>query len=158
MVKIVKKPARDKLVASVKSLVATDVKVGYFADQGIHPLAKMSYPDLMYLQEVKGVRSKSGKVYRRVFELTMMIEGRRLRNNTMLALKRNLAHGGNMDAVKELFGKQAKEAIKANFGNTSLLPSNAPATIARKGRNSPLVETSLLKDKLTHRITKKGSK
>lgn len=158
MVKMVKKPARAKLIASVKSLVATDVKVGYFADQGMHPEAGMNYPELMYLQEVTGIRTRNGKVHRRVFELTMMIEGKRLRNNVMLALKRNLVNGGDMDSVKEMFGKQAKEAIKANFGNTSLLPSNAPATIARKGKNSPLIETSSLKDKLTHRITKKGSK
>lgn len=145
-------------MASVKSLVKTNVKVGYFADQGQHPEAKMNYPELMYLQEVKGIRTRNGRVYRRVFELTMMIEGSRLRNNVKVALRRNLISGGNMDQVKELFGKQASEAIKQNFGNTSLLPSNAPATIARKGRNSPLIETSSLQDKLTHRITKKGSK
>lgn len=155
---MVKKPARSKLVAAVKSLTATDVKVGYFADQGQHPEAKMSYPELMYLQEVTGIRTRNGRVHRRVFELTMMIEGARLRNNVKYALKRNLISGGNMDNVKEMFGKQASEAIKQNFGNTSLLPSNAPATIARKGRNSPLIETSSLQDKLTHRITKKGSK
>ncbi len=144
-------------MASVKSLVATDVKVGYFADQGQHPEAKMSYPELMYLQEVTGIKTRNGKVHRRVFELTMMIEGARLRNATKTALRRNLISGGNMNQVKELFGKQASEAIKHNFGNTSLLPSNAPATIARKGRNSPLIETSSLQDKLTYRITKKGS-
>lgn len=145
-------------MASVKSLVATDVKVGYFADQGQHPEAKMSYPELMYLQEVTGIKTRNGRVHRRVFELTMMIEGARLRNKVKTALKRNLISGGNMDQVKEMFGKDASEAIKHNFGNTSLLPSNAPATIARKGRNSPLIETSSLQDKLTHRITKKGSK
>lgn len=145
-------------MAAVKSLTATDVKVGYFSDQGQHPEAKMSYPELMYLQEVTGIRTRNGRVHRRVFELTMMIEGGRLRNNVMTALRRNLISGGNMDQVKEMFGKQASDAIKQNFGNTSLLPSNAPATIARKGHNSPLIETSSLKDKLTHRITKKGSK
>lgn len=145
-------------MASVKSLVATDVKVGYFADQGQHPEAKMSYPELMYLQEVTGIKTRNGRVHRRVFELTMMIEGARLRNKVKTALKRNLISGGSMDQVKEMFGKDASEAIKHNFGNTSLLPSNAPATIARKGRNSPLIETSSLQDKLTHRITKKGSK
>lgn len=158
MVKMVKKPARERLINSVKSLTATNVKVGYFADQGQHPEAHMSYPELMYLQEVIGVRSRSGKVYRRVFELTMMIEGKRLRNNTLSALKKVILSGGNTDTVKEMFGKQAQEAIKANFGNTSLLPSNAPSTIARKGFNAPLIETSSLRDKLTYRITKKGRK
>ncbi len=155
---MVKKPARDKLINSVKALTATVSKVGYFADQGMHPEAKMTYPELMYLQEVKGIRSRSGKVYRRVFELTMMIEGKRLRNNVMVALKRVIVSGGDTNSVKEMFGKQASEAIKNNFGNTSLLPSNAPATIKRKGFNAPLIETSSLKNKLTHRITKKGSK
>lgn len=158
MVKRVIKPGREKLVKTVKSLVSSDVKVGYFADQGIHPEAHMSYPELMYLQEVTGIQTRNGKVHRRVFELTMMIEGKRLRNNVMASLQKILVRGGNPDSVKELFGKQASEAIKHNFGNTSLLPSNAPATIARKGRNSPLIETSSLQDKLTYRITKKGSK
>lgn len=158
MVKRVIKPAREKLVKSVKSLVATNVKVGYFADQGMHPEAKMNYPELMYLQEVTGIRTRNGKVHRRVFELTMMIEGKRLRNNVMANLRKILISNGDTNIVKETFGREASEAIKANFGNTSLLPSNAPATIARKGRNSPLIETSSLKDKLTHRITKKGSK
>lgn len=157
MVTMVKKPGRDRLQAAMKSLVATTVKVGYFADQGMHPLAKMNYPSLMYLQEVHGVRSRGGLVRRRVFEETMMIEGKEILQSTRMVLKRQLVRGGSMDEVKEHFGKKAQKAIQQNFGNTSLLERNAPATIKRKGFDAPLIETSMLKNKLTYRITKKGS-
>lgn len=160
MVKRIEKPGRALLANSMKNLVATNVKVGYFADQGMHPEAKMNYPSLMYLQEVVGVRSRTGKVTRRVFELTMMERYKDLLASTQNVLKRQLSgRSGNMDAVKKHFGETTAKAIKGNFGRTTpLTPANAPATIERKGGNSPLIETSSLRDKLIYRIVNKGSK
>ena len=157
MVKHIKKPARDKLQRMMSDLTSSNVKVGFFADQGTHPTAKMSYPSLMYLQEVKGVKSRNGKVRRRAFEITMRMQKNQLLSSVQLTLKRQLVGSGNMNTVKESFGNQTKKAITSTFGNSSLLQPNAPSTVKRKGFNAPLIETSDLKNKLVYRIVKKGS-
>lgn len=156
MVRQVKKPGRDQLAATLKSLVATTVKVGYFADQGMHPLAKMNYPSLMYLQEIHGVRARGGLVKRRLFEETMVEEGGRIMKSTKQMLAKQIVRG-NVDAVKEHFGKETQKAIRDNFGNTSIMRENAEATVAKKGFNAPLIESGDLRSKLVYRITKKGS-
>lgn len=157
MVKRVIKPGRERIQSMVNALTSQTVKVGYFADQGMHSSAKMSYPALMYLQEVTGVRSRNGRVHRRLFELTVMTDGKQVRLSTLTTLKRQFARG-NAQAVMDHFGKEMVKSIRDNFGKiTALTPQNSPDTIARKGNNLPLIETSELMAKLTYRITKKGS-
>ncbi|AZV02122.1 hypothetical protein Arno162_82 [Pectobacterium phage Arno162] len=155
MVKMVKKPARERLEVFVKGLVQNSVKVGYFDDQGKHH-SGMTYPTLMYLQEVHGVRSKDGLVRRQAFGKTMQLSSGDILNKTHLSLLRSLRQLKNPDAALNTFGKEAQDAIKETFGNTALLKSNAPATIKKKGFNSPLIETSELRDRLTYRVGKRG--
>ena len=59
----------------------------------------------------------------------------------------------------EAFAKSAQKAIKRGFGNTAILPPNAPSTVKKKGFNAPLVETGDLRDNLAYKISaKKGIK
>lgn len=126
--------------------------MGYFADQGNHSGSGMKYTNLMYLQEVHGVKSKVGLVHRRLFELTMMTKKQEIIHNLRQSVRRNLY--GSPNTILKDFGQDVQGKLKSSFGDSSLLPSNAPSVSARKGSNSPLVDTGELRDKLTYRIIK----
>lgn len=159
MVKRVKHPARDKLVGAMKNLRTAKAQVGYFQEQGRHS-SGFSYPALMYLQEVIGVPSSSGKVHRRLFEITMMMNNRRILEQTKRNLKKQLnGLESNPTKTLEVFAKNTQAAIKKGFGNSAILPPNAPSTVKKKGFNAPLIETGELRDELSYKIsTKKGIK
>lgn len=159
MVKRVIHPARAKLIGAMKNLKKANAQVGYFQEQGRHS-SGFSYPALMYLHEVVGIQSSSGKVYRRLFEITMMLNQRSILEQT----KKNLFIQLNkldIDPTNtlEAFSKNTQKAIKSGFGNSSILPPNSPVTVKQKGFNAPLIETGDLKDKLAYKVsTKKGVK
>lgn len=149
------KPARDKLKNTLREMKSMSLKVGYFADQGLHN-SGMNYPSLMYLQEVTGVHSKSGRVHRRAFEVTMMAHRRELIDTLTGKLKGAISSGASVMPAYEAFCQKTQKEIQNTFGDSGLLPANSPATIKRKGFNAPLIETSDLKKHLTYRINKKG--
>ncbi|MDU5780053.1 MAG: hypothetical protein E6Z83_04515 [Pantoea sp.] len=156
MVKRTIHPARQKLIRSVRSLDNKVVSVGFFADQGNHSGSKMPYTNLMYIQEVHGVRSKAGLVHRRLFELTAMQHRNEIVSNVKNSISRNFPNSPNQ--ILKDFGQDVKGKLREAFGDTSLLPHNAPSTIAGKGANSPLIDTGELKSKVTYRVRqrKKG--
>ena len=159
MVKRVIHPARAKLVGAMKNLQTANAQVGYFQEQGQHS-SGFSYPALMYLQEVIGVPSASGKVYRRLFEITMMLNRQTLLEQTKKNLYKQLSSlNTDPSNTLEAFAKNAQKEIKRGFGNSAILPPNAPSTVKKKGFNAPLVETGDLRDNLAYKIsTKKGIK
>ena len=157
MVKRVANPARARLLGTVKNLKKNKAQVGYFREQGLHS-SGFTYPALMYLHEVIGISTKSGKVYRRAFEMTSMFMRKTLQDNVNKDLNR-LFKSGNIDPtnVLENFATSLSNGIKSTFGNPSILPSNSPFTIKQKGANTPLVETGELRDNLAYKVTtKKG--
>ncbi|MEG9741479.1 hypothetical protein [Enterobacter roggenkampii] len=150
MVKRTIHPARQKLIRSVRSLDNKVVSVGFFADQGNHSGSKMPYTNLIYIQEVHGVKSKAGLVHRRLFELTAMQHRNEIVSNVKNSISRNFPNSPNQ--ILKDFGQDVQGKLREGFGDTSLLPHNAPSTIAGKGVNSPLVDTGELKSKLTYRV------
>lgn len=150
MVKRTIHPARQKLIRSVRSLDNKVVSVGFFADQGNHSGSKMPYTNLIYIQEVHGVKSKAGLVHRRLFELTAMRHRNEIVSNVKNSISRNFPNSPNQ--ILKDFGQDVQGKLREGFGDTSLLPHNAPSTIAGKGSNSPLVDTGELKSKVTYRI------
>lgn len=154
MVKRTLLPARQKLIKAVRSLDNKTVSVGFFADQGKHSGSNLNYTNLMFIQEVHGVRSKAGLVHRRLFELTAMQHRDDIVNNVKNSISRNFPNNPNQ--ILKDFGKDVQAKLRDGFGDTSLLPHNAPSTIAGKGSNSPLVDTGELKSKVTYRVRRKS--
>lgn len=154
MVKRTIHPARQKLIRSVRSLDGKSVSVGFFADQGNHSGSNLTYTSLMYIQEVHGVRSKAGLVHRRLFELTAMQHRNEIVSNVKNSISRNFPNSPNQ--ILKDFGQDVQGKLREGFGDTSLLPHNAPSTIAGKGSNSPLIDTGEMKSKVTYRISKKS--
>lgn len=155
MVKRTVLPARARLLSAARILNANECDVGFFADQGQHK-SGMNYPTLMWLQEVHGVSSSSGLIHRRLFEKTMMIYRQAIVNNIRLSMKRNLL--SNPRQVYHDAGEDIRKHLLSGFGDTAILQSNMPSTIAKKGFNSPLIETGDLKSKLTYRVKKRTKK
>ncbi|WBF81021.1 hypothetical protein EAMBIBNC_00106 [Citrobacter phage BSwM KMM4] len=159
MVKRVIHPARAKLVGAMKNLHTANAQVGYFQEQGQHS-SGFSYSALMYLHEVIGVPAASGKVYRRLFEITMMLHRQTLLEQTKKNLYKQL-NSLNTDPsdTLEAFAKSAQKAIKRGFGNTAILPPNAPSTVKRKA-SMPLLwkleiyEITLLIKSLLRKVLK----
>jgi len=147
-------PARKRLLSSVRQLQNKSVSVGYFNDQGTHPDSHMSYPALMFLQEVYGVKSKNGLVHRRLFEMTLSAQRTDIRQKIRQSVSRNLAT--SPEQILHDFGEDLQKRLKASFGDTSLIPSNAPSTIKSKGSGLPLIDSGSLRDKLTYRVKNKS--
>lgn len=54
----------------------------------------------------------------------------------------------------EMVGKRMKPDIQKIMGDKSKLAPNAPATIARKGHDKPLIDTGLMRKKVNFRVEK----
>lgn len=52
----------------------------------------------------------------------------------------------------DMVGKRMKSDIKKVIGDKSKLAPNAPATIARKGHDKPLIDTGLMQRKVNYRV------
>lgn len=157
MVKHIERPAKKQLLDLVHNLANTRVRIGYFGDQGTHEGSGMSYVELMNLQEVKGVRSKNGLIRRRAFAISSGLHAALARKRLKQGLVKAFRSGSSSpELLSSQFGKDMQEAVKSVFGNAAILPHNAEATIASKGKDTPLVDTGDLMNKLTYRITTKS--
>lgn len=156
MVKYVVGEGRAKLINTTRSLSGSKVQVGIFSEAGTHPDSGMSYASLMYLQEVKGVRSKDGYIRRRAFEITSKLHGKQLMNATMQKIKSAYSSGATGEQALTVFGKGLADSIKSVFGNPSILPGNALSTLRLKdGRNTPLVDSGELREKIKFKVVQK---
>jgi hypothetical protein len=152
-VRRVPRPAGVQLKKNLRSLRTATAQYGYFAEQGDHSGADMSYATLMYLHEVVGVESQAGLIKRRPFELAVTRNSADLSNAVFYSLDSYL---NNTDSLNDLLTKAAKAGIgitKTYFGDASKLPANAPSTVRRKGSNAPLIETSELLNNMAYKTS-----
>lgn len=68
-----------------------------------------------------------------------------------LAMK-SLLPFANVDAAEAELGEELAEMVKDSIRNGPWVP-NAPSTIAKKGRNQPLIDTGEMLDSVTYKIT-----
>jgi len=59
---------------------------------------------------------------------------------------------GNISESLDAIGKQMKTDIKNVIGDRGKLAPNAPATVARKGHNYPLIDTGTLLDSIDYEV------
>lgn len=60
--------------------------------------------------------------------------------------------GDSPREAAQVIGHRMVEDIRKVFGDTSKLKANAPSTIAKKGRNEPLIYTGMLKATVNYRV------
>lgn len=144
-----------QLETSMKNLQGASVDIGYF-DGTRHNGAEMSLASLMALMEFG---SNDGKIPARFpFTLAASTDSPKKDVKVRKKIKRGLsdaARTGNTNTLLDLLGKHYVDAVGSLFGDTTRLLSNAPFTIALKGKDSPLIEHGELLSKLSYRKPKK---
>lgn len=64
----------------------------------------------------------------------------------------NVIDGDSPRDAAQVIGHRMVEDIREVFGDTSKLKANAPSTIAKKGRNEPLVDSGEMRRRVNFRI------
>ena len=139
----------------LQELDGSSFSVGYFPQNGYHQEAKMTYANLFAIQSFGS--TKANIPARPVLNLNFQMWNP-LEKNTYLKrqLKRYLSGiYSNTPAIKwsgvlDNVAGNYVQTTRDSFGDTTRIKSNKPYTIARKGFNSPLIETGKLKAKLSY--------
>jgi len=148
-----KGPFLRKLKA-IKKLDSQKVEVGHFKGE-VHSTADMSYVELMQIHHV----GRPGS-----FPPRPVLDVLKFRNRDLLgqgeikrAMKKWVRGDMKPEDTKELlntYGRYLRNSEKAIFGKPLALSANAPSTVIKKGgRNTPLVDTSELKDNVGFRTS-----
>lgn len=97
----------------------------------------MGVPRRAYFEEA---RDKMQDTYKTVMEKT----GRQM-----------LTGEADPRKVLDLAGLEAESDVRNSIDNGNWTP-NSPATIARKGSSKPLIDTSTMRNRVTHAVRKRG--
>ena len=157
----VKWKGKAKLVRARKNIARLDnagVDYGYFARQGTHPEAGVNYPTLMSYHElrIKG-DYKARPVFRRSLEAYGDMLEKNISNGVTRYLRDSPVRKQNTHKMFSMWGRDGVNITRTGFGDSSMLASNTPHTIRRKGgRNTPLVDWGILRDKLSYKTTLKN--
>lgn len=140
----------EKTLKGLKDLASSELSVGHFSDQGLHPYAvdhegqRMSYVDLMEIHH-KGSESFPP---RPVLDVMVTLRAPNLNNPEFSsAISDWMKTVPNKVSNKRLltkFGEGLVEVEKGIFGDTSVLIETSNPT--------PLVKTSALKGAVTFKI------
>lgn len=126
------------------------VEVGHFAGDK-HPTADVDYATLAKWLEYG---TEGGiKAYRPLAAVHLLHPIKNDKSLQKLIMKYLKETGLNVNQVFEAIGEEYEKLLKQTYGDTSVLPSNSKETIRDKnGRDTPLIDTGLLRDAITHKI------
>lgn len=147
------------------NLSRRSVQAGYF-DGKIHPSPRNSqrwtYAELMSFHEFqvesftrRPLFTIASKNIQRNYSKLITPDFKRALN---LAVTKGVT---KPDKQLDNIGRNLLTEIDKVFGDTSQLTPNRPSTIAKKGFNSPMIETGALRDNLQYRVDvgkRKGAK
>jgi hypothetical protein len=156
--KITKKSNKlDEMVKQLMLIHNKKVEVGHFAEQGVHSKTGLSYIEMMKLHHTGYQISAFQFVPPRPVLDVLGFKIRNLKNITLRKIIKNWSKREfNLFSHKKLLedlGIAIGKIERGIFGNTSLLESNAPLTIAIKGKDAPLVDTGELKNKVAFKTS-----
>lgn len=148
MLKITRKTKNfEKLENKIKRLVKENVESGYFKEQPDHPTADMSYAQLMAIHEY----GYGGLPERPVREITMSS----MKGEVGKIIKRNLFRLSE-EKLLDLIGKNTTELAKSIFGESPPLEPNSDYTIDMKGFDAPLIDSGVLRENWSYRVSING--
>lgn len=144
----------DTLVKGIKDLNNENVQVGHFGNEK-HPNSDLTYAELMAVHN-NPVAHGLDWPPRPVLDI-LVANNRNLNDPKIKAALRKYSrlepNPANNEMLLEELGKILAQKEKDIFGSSELAP-NAPSTIAQKGRNEPLVDSSALKNKVSYKTSK----
>ena len=148
----------EKVLKHFQTLNNLKIDVGYFSDSGQHSTAEMSYSELMAFHEGGGVNQYGHSVPARPLMSEAVFELEESGKKVMMSEYKNLfGQVGRINFNADALGDKMVVLSRELFGDTYLFEDNAPSTIAKKGKNSPLEDTGELRDNLGYKTTENRS-
>ena len=145
----------DKLIKKIKALSRKEIKSGYFADQGQHPTAGMSYTDLAYLHA-----TGTSKFPDRDIRLDAFYE---LKDFNFTPLLNKYFYGkASLEGTTSTIAFRVEDISQSLFGVPSVNnPDNSDWWAEQKrleghGGNTPLVHYGYLRDAWESRVVNIG--
>lgn len=140
------------LLKKIKKLNDQKVEIGYFEEQGKHPNSDVGYAQMAAWLEYGTIKTRPYPLFHRVIEF---YENPRSSKIIKKALKDYFKVSSTSDytVVLKSVGQGYLNIIKRGMGKPSVVGnSNAPSTIAIKGKDSPWIDTGILKSKISYKF------
>lgn len=144
----------DKLVKGIKDLNGESVQIGHFGPEK-HSDTDLTYAELMAIHHnptANGLSWPPRPVLDILFAKNLNLDSPAIKKIIKKYNKMDPSDATNRMLLDEL-GEYFREEEKKIFGSSELAP-NAPATIAQKGSNNPLIETGELREKTAYKTSK----
>lgn len=137
----------DGLVEMFTDIRETGVEVGLFEEDGVHPNSPegLTIADIGAINEF-GTEDSGGNVPERSFlRSTYDEQGERFADDAARVAVAVIDRRLTIDQGLQVIGATQATAVKKTI-NDFTDPPNAPETIARKGKDDPLVDTRVMRD------------
>lgn len=145
----------EKLTKAFHDLNGEFVEVGHFKEQGQHSDTDLTYAELMAIHH-NPVGNGLNWPPRPVLDI-LFFKNKNLDSPEIKAIlgrfRKKEPTPVNIAWLLKEIGQALGKKEKAIFGSGFLAP-NSPITIAKKGRNSPLIDTGELRSKVAYRTSK----
>ena len=136
----------NRIMRDLERLDGTEVVAGMLRDSGKAENGA-SYVDIATWNEY-GTRRIPSRPFIRISADTNKQSWEKLAQQCV----NNVIDGGSPRDAAQVVGHRMVEDIRKVFGDTSKLKANAPSTIAKKGRNEPLVDSGEMRRRVNFRI------
>ena len=145
-----------KVIASLETLADfgnTSVEVGWIQAGQRHEDTKLTVPQLAAVQEYGAVAGNGAVIPPRPMLRTTV----RKRSKQWVRQAEELSKAvieGKIKQAEDIFGALVADDVKAMINDSSNWTPNAPATVRRKGKNTPLIDTGAMRDAVDYRVHK----
>lgn len=145
-----------QVVASLETLADfgnTSIEVGWIQAGQRHEDTKLTVPQLAAVQEYGAVAGNGAVIPPRPMLRTAV----RKRGKQWIKQAEELSKAvmaGKVKGAEEIFGALVADDVKAMINDSSNWTPNAPATVRRKGKNTPLIDTGAMRDAVDYRVHK----
>ena len=163
----VKRKKNAKLLASIKTLADfanTVVEVGWVRAGERHADTTLTMPQLAAVQEFgANIAHKSTGAVTIIPPRPMLRTATKQKAKKWVEYAEGLSKAvlkGNMkqQGAINMFGQLVADDIKGVINDRKNWVPNAPSTVRRKGKNTPLIDTGSMRDAVDYRVHKRGSK
>lgn len=127
----------NKFEKKLKELTTKSAKVGFFSEQ-VHPNGET-------LANIAFVNNEGVNLPRRpFFNFAIQLSERHIARKMIKGFKNFLNKGKSVDTALRPAANAEKMLVKQMIQTSSQYIPNAPSTVARKGKNTPLTDTGYL--------------
>lgn len=136
----------NRIMRDLNGLDGTEIVAGILKDSG-NASNGASYVDIATWNEY-GTRRIPSRPFIRISADTNKAAWAKLAQQCV----NDVIDGDSPSEAAKVVGHRMVEDIRKVFGDTSKLKDNAPSTIAKKGRNEPLVDSGEMRRRVNFRV------